>query len=151
MRRLINSLTILAASVATAPAFSSDVGVSIGINQPSVYGRIDIGRVPAPPMLIYQQPVVIMASPVAIQRQPIYMHVPPGHAKKWKSYSGRYQACGQPVYFVQDGWYRDVYVPVQYGERGDRYDKHERKEQQKQWKEERKHQHKHDKKDKHDH
>jgi hypothetical protein len=114
MKHLFTTLALVAAA---APAFAADVGVSIGINQPGVYGRIDIGRVPTPPVLVYEQPVVIVPGPVAVQRRPIYLHVPPGHARDWRRYCGRYQACGQPVYFVQDRWYRDSYAPRYYADR----------------------------------
>lgn len=95
---------------ALAPALAADVGVSISVGQPGFYGRIDIGNVP-PPVLVYPEPVIIQPAPVAVVRQPIYLHVPPGHAKDWRRYCGRYAACGQPVYFVQDRWYNEVYVP----------------------------------------
>lgn len=92
-----------------APAFAqTSVGVSVGINQPGVYGRIDIGNFPQPP-LVYPQPVVIMPSPVAGYQQPIYMYVPPGHQKNWAKHCYRYNACGQPVYFVQENWVRERY------------------------------------------
>ena len=100
---------------ALAPAHATDVGVSISIGQPGFYGRIDIGNVP-PPVLVYPQPVIIQPAPVAVVRQPIYLHVPPGHAKDWRRYCARYAACNQPVYFVQDRWYNEVYVP-QYQQR----------------------------------
>ena len=32
---------------------------------------------------------------------PLSLYVPPGHQKNWGKYCGRYNACGQPVYFVQ--------------------------------------------------
>ena len=112
MNKMVFGLVLAAAA---APALAADVGVSIGINQPGVYGRIDIGRVAASPVLVFQQPMVIVQNPVAVYRQPIYMHVPPGHARDWRRYCGRYQACGQPVYFVQDRWYRDAYEPVYRG------------------------------------
>jgi hypothetical protein len=95
-------------------ATAADVGVSVNIYEPGFYGRIDIGRVPGP-VLIYPQPVIIEQRPVSLMRQPIYLRVPPGHEKKWDKYCHRYNACGQPVYFVQDGWYRDVYAPRYYG------------------------------------
>jgi hypothetical protein len=53
-------------------------------------------------------------------RQPIYLRVPPGHEKHWAKYCKRYGACGQPVFFVQDNWYRDVYTPRMNEERGGR-------------------------------
>ena len=95
---------------------ATDVGVSINISEPGFYGRIDVGRVPGP-MVIYPQPIIIEQRPVAIVRQPIYLRVPPGHEKNWGKYCTRYGACGQPVYFVQDKWYRDVYAPRVYEER----------------------------------
>jgi hypothetical protein len=97
-------------AVAITPAFSADVGVSISVGQPGFYGRIDIGDFPRP-TLIYPQPVVIQPAPPGIVHQPIYLRVPPGHAKHWRKYCHRYNACGRPVYFVQDRWYNDVYVP----------------------------------------
>lgn len=149
MKRIFAGIAILAGA-ATAPAIAADIGVSIDISQPGVYGRIDIGRVVNPPVLVYQQPVIISPTPVAVHRQPIYLHVPPGHARSWKNYCGRYQACGQPVYFVQDGWYRDVYVPAYHEHRGGHWDskreKKYHKEQRKYEKEQRKHDKKHHKK-----
>lgn len=109
---------LLAAAVAATavPALATDVGVSITVGQPGFYGRIDIGNFP-PPQLIYPQPIVIQPVPVGVVRQPIYLRVPPGHAKNWRKHCGRYNACGQPVYFVHDTWYNEVYVP-RYRDRG---------------------------------
>ena len=43
-----------------------NIGVSIGINQPGVYGRIDIGNNDyGPPALVYPQPVIIAPPAVA--------------------------------------------------------------------------------------
>jgi hypothetical protein len=104
----------VAMAAATLPAWSTtNVGVSVEVGQPGFYGRIDIGKVAAPPpALVYQQPVVITQTPVAVRQQPVYMHVPPGHAKNWGKHCGKYNACGQPVYFVQDTWYEQQYVPA---------------------------------------
>ena len=95
------------------PASAADVGVSVTVGQPGFYGRIDIGVFPRP-VLVYPEPIIVR--PVGVAYEPIYLHVPPGHAKKWRSYCGQYNACGRPVYFVQDRWYNDVYVP-EYRER----------------------------------
>ena len=51
-------------------------------------------------------------------RQPVYMHVPPGHAKDWGKHCRKYNACGQPVYFVEDRWYTNTYVPAYAQEHG---------------------------------
>ena len=102
------ALAVLAA--VAVPAQAADVGVSVSVNQPGVYGRIDIGRVPSPPVLVYPQPVIIAQPAAVVQRQPIYLHVPPGHAKDWRKHCGKYNACGQPVYFVQESWYQQNYA-----------------------------------------
>jgi hypothetical protein len=106
-----STLALVAAAItafATAPALAADVGVSVSVGQPGFYGRIDIGNFPQP-QLIYPQVVVIQ--PVAVMPQPIYLHVPPGHAKNWGKHCHNYNACNQPVYFVTDAWYNNVYVP----------------------------------------
>lgn len=71
-----------------------------GALAPGVYGRIEIGNAPPPP-LIYAQPLIIQHAPVYVQQQPLYLHVPPGHAKKWAKHCSRYNACNRPVYFVK--------------------------------------------------
>jgi hypothetical protein len=100
--------TALAVAAISTPTLAADVGVSVTIGQPGFYGRIDIGDYPYPqPRVIYRQPRVVEH----VYREPIYMRVPPGHAKNWKKYCHRYDACGYPVYFVQDSWYEHDYVP----------------------------------------
>jgi len=101
-------------AVTAAPAFAADVGISLSINQPGLYGRIDIGGF-SQPQLMFASPVIILRSG-GVAREPIYLHVPPGHANKWSKHCHKYNACGQPVYFVQENWYNNEYVP-QYSER----------------------------------
>ena len=84
-----------------------DVGVSIGINQPGVYGRVDIGNVFAATASSMPSRWSIAPPRVVVQRQPIYLYVPPGHQRNWRAYCGRYSACNQPVYFVQERWVRE--------------------------------------------
>lgn len=131
--------SILAAAALVIPALSAqagvDVGVSIGISQPGVYGRVDIGRYPVPPQVVYTQPVYVEPPPrvVVAPPPPQYLWVPYGHRKNWSRNCYRYGACGAPVYFVQDGWYRrNVMVgqpyPVEPGwhEHGRRYQRSHR-------------------------
>jgi hypothetical protein len=106
MKRIF-AVVLAVAAIGSASAETS-VGVSIGIHQPGVYGRIDIGDVPRP-ALVYAQPVIIAAPPVMYERRPIYLYVPPVHQQDWRRYCGRYAACGQPVYFVRDQWVRERY------------------------------------------
>jgi hypothetical protein len=105
MQRFLLTLVLAVALPVCAAA-----GVSVSIGQSGFYGRIDIGTL-APPPVLYSQPIVIQPVPVGVAPQPIYLHVPPGHAKNWHKHCHRYHACGQPVYFVQERWYHDVYVP----------------------------------------
>lgn len=107
LRRFIPILGFVLGAGAAVPATATDVGVSINIAQPGLYGRIDIGAVP--PQLIYAQPVVIQPAYVAEPPPPVYLHVPPGHERHWSRHCREYNACGVPVYFVQDGWYRQNY------------------------------------------
>lgn len=119
-------LCAAAIAVASTQALAADVGVSVSVGQPGFYGTIDIGNFPRP-QVVYAEPVVIRPAPRAVVMEPVYLHVPPGHAKKWRKHCGSYNACGRPVYFVRDDWYNNTYVP-QYrerhggGGRGDRDD-----------------------------
>ena len=122
MKNILFTVALAALLPAFAPAQAADVGVSIGISQPGVYGRIDIGRFP--------QPQVVVSQPIYIERQvrgvsqpePVYMWVPPGHRKDWKKHCREYGACGVPVYFVRDDWYEQK---VRHGGRDqDRRDDH---------------------------
>jgi hypothetical protein len=102
-------------------AQAADVGVSVSVGQPGFYGRIDIGDAPQP-QLIYARPVVIQPAPAGVVYQPIYVHVPPGHEKKWSKHCSKYNACGRPVYFVRDKWYNDTYVPHYQAKHGKNHD-----------------------------
>ena len=104
MKKIL-ALALVASCAAAAHAQTS---VSIGINQPGVYGRITIGDIP-PPALVLPQPVIIERSTVVVQRAPIYLYVPPAHQQDWRRYCGRYSACNQPVYFVRDDYVRERY------------------------------------------
>ena len=121
----IAAVALVTLAWATSSVFAQTrVGVSIDINQPGVYGRVNIGNYP-PPVLVYPQPVIILPAPVVVQRQPIYLYVPPGHQKKWGKHCARYNACGQPVYFVQEQWVRDRYQQEHPQWRGERREGHE--------------------------
>jgi len=103
--KTILALVLAVAGVGSAAAQTS---VSIGINQPGVYGRVVIGDVPAP-ALWRPEPVIVAPPRVVVQQQPVYLYVPPAHQQNWRRYCGQYRACGQPVYFVRDDWVRERY------------------------------------------
>lgn len=133
MKKLIFAASLLAAA---STAMATDVGVSLSVGDPNFYGRIDIGNVPQP-RVIYQQPVIVERPVHYVEERPVYLRVPPGHAKKWSKHCGKYNACGQRVYFVQDSWYNNEYAPrVRGGDHGhgddrghgkhDKHDKHDK-------------------------
>jgi hypothetical protein len=101
----ILALVLAAGALGTAHAQTS---VSIGVNQPGVYGRINIGDVPRP-ALYRAEPVIIARPRVVVEQPPVYLYVPVAHQQNWRRYCGRYNACGQPVYFVRDDWVRERY------------------------------------------
>ena len=105
------SILTVALTLASNTVLAADVGVSISVGQPGFYGRVDIGEYPYPqPRVIYSEPIIVHRH-VVEEYEPIYLRVPPGHAKRWSQYCDRYDACDRPVYFVQERWYRDDYVP----------------------------------------
>lgn len=107
-------LTLAAGAVHAQAYINATVGGELA---PGVYGRINIGNAPPPPLL-YAEPIIIERPAVMVPRSPIYMYVPPGHAKNWSKHCGRYNACGQPVYFVQE--------PPRGGYKHDKHDKHDK-------------------------
>jgi hypothetical protein len=107
--------------LAGAAAQASDTYVNAtvgGVLAPGVYGRIDIGNAPPPPV-IYGQPMIIQRPVGVVSQRPLYMYVPPGHAKKWSKHCAKYNACGQPVYFVNADS-RGKYVYQNHDHRDDR-------------------------------
>jgi hypothetical protein len=112
----------IAMAAIALPAFAQ-VGVSVNVGEPGFYGQIDIGNAP-PPAVVYAQPRIV--EPYAVggpPPPPLYLHVPPGHIRHWRRHCHEYNACGRPVYFVQEDWYNRVYVP-HYREHHDHWEDH---------------------------
>jgi hypothetical protein len=102
----MKKIALLAIAGCTAiPVLAADVGVSIGINQPGVYGRVDIGNA-GPPPVVYTQPVLVSPPAYVVDQQPVYMYVPVEQQRHWRRYCSTYGACGRPVYFVREQWVR---------------------------------------------
>jgi hypothetical protein len=110
MRVLFASLFV-AANLLSPLAWAHQVGASVQISPPGVYGRIEVGGfpqiLPPPQVVVLPQPVIVTRPVYLVQRppQPIYAWVPPGHRKHWDKHCYRYRACGQPVYLVPDDGY----------------------------------------------
>ena len=107
MKKIVTGFTFgaLLLGISGAQAQYANVIVA-GQVKPGVYGRVEVGSGP-PPVLVYPQPVVIVQRPVPLQ--PVYLHVPPGHAKKWSKHCHKYNACNRPVYFVKSQEYEPGY------------------------------------------
>ncbi|HJV83187.1 hypothetical protein [Noviherbaspirillum sp.] len=109
MRSTFLTIATLALLQFAAVAHASDVNVGVSVAgqvSPGVYGRIDIGNAPPPPV-VYAQPIIIARPARPVRMAPIYLNVPPGHAKHWAKHCHKYNACGQPVYFVRSAEYEN--------------------------------------------
>lgn len=111
--KVLAATALICATV--TPAFAADFGVTVGVGDSGYYGRIEIGNYP-PPVVVNTQPVIIAQQGVIVE--PIYVRVPDEHRKHWAHHCGAYNACGRPVYFVQDHWYRNTYSPRYVREHG---------------------------------
>lgn len=113
------ALLIALLAPVSVPVARADVSLAVTVGQPGFYGTLVLGDHYPPPVLVYAEPIII--DHYHTPGRPLYLHVPPGHAKDWRKHCKHYNACGAPVYFVQDSWYNDVYVPsyqVQHGNPG---------------------------------
>jgi len=87
------------------PVINLSIGGEIS---PGIYGQVQFGNGPPPPVL-YEQPRIIVRQPPNVVLQPLYLHVPPGHAKNWAKHCREYGACNRPVYFVKSREYEPDY------------------------------------------
>jgi hypothetical protein len=116
-------LALAAMGALTASAREPDVRVILSSDvRTGVYGRVEFGNAPPPP-LVYAEPIVVVRPPPrVVAPAPIYLHVPPGHAKHWDKHCRKYNACDRPVYFVKS----EEYEPKRGKGRGKGREKHDR-------------------------
>lgn len=105
MKKMLIGAVLLAAAAVPAVA---QTHVSINIGDPGFFGMID-NRGYGAPRVYVRRPVIIER--VRYYQDPIYLRVPPRHRQNWGRYCHRYDACGVPVLFVRDDWYRNTYAP----------------------------------------
>ena len=127
--KFISAITFALLALASLPSRAATpiINLSVeGVITPGVYGQVQIGNLPPPPVF-YPQPMIIFRSPSAEALPPLYLHVPPGHAKKWAKHCHQYNACNRPVYFVKSAEYEAGYKPGDHGRkhqgRGDEGDR----------------------------
>lgn len=103
------ALAVLVLASLSAHAGPAIINLSVsGEISPGVYGQVQLGNAPPPPVL-YHQPMIIVRQPAMVMGAPLYLHVPPGHAKKWAKHCHKYNACNRPVYFVKSEEYEPGY------------------------------------------
>ncbi|RYZ94550.1 MAG: hypothetical protein EOP47_27645 [Sphingobacteriaceae bacterium] len=110
MRKLLLILSSLFI-VQSSTVLAGDLGINVivaGELRPGVYGQVEIGNAPRP-VVVYEQPRVVVVEKRYARAEPVYLHVPPGHAKNWKKHCHSYHACGRKVYFVRSAEYEPDY------------------------------------------
>lgn len=98
---------LFAACAATMPILTGSAFTPAGKHG---YGAIDI-RYFDPPQLISPRPVIANIAAAESLAKAVYLYVPQHHRASWAQSCQRYKACGYPVYFVTDKWYRRIYLP----------------------------------------
>lgn len=98
--QMLTAMALLLTAVNSQAAGGHTNSTAGGPLRPGVYGRIEIGKAPPPP-LIYSQPVVASRAVPPRGAKPVYLYVPPGQVRKWSKHCGKYKACDLPVLFVR--------------------------------------------------
>jgi hypothetical protein len=116
MKRTLIAAAGFALFAATGLANAASWSVVV---QPGVYGRVEIGGYVEAPRVYSTQPVMAVDNgdgdvveeyvdpAYATAQAPVYLWVPEYQRTHWARYCREYGAYGVPVYFVDDGWYRD--------------------------------------------
>ena len=105
--RIISIAAVLL--IGTGVGRAGDLNIRLMVSgevAPGVYGQVNVGNEPPPP-LVYAQPTLI--EPMSAPPPPVYLHVPPGHARNWRKHCHEYNACNRPVYFVKSAEYAPGY------------------------------------------
>ena len=102
------AVSACAAGFSDTCAASSPNIIMPGEVGPGVYGIVDIGDGPQPPLL-RAKPVTVVRTRRRKELDPVYLHVPPKHAMKWGRHCYKYHACHLPVYFVRSSEYDPGY------------------------------------------
>ncbi len=112
-------LIALAGSALVAACGLARAATWTALVQPGEYGRVAIGGYVEAPRVIAPRPLVgfvdryghaveeYVDPAFGTEQMPVYLWVPEAQRLHWAEYCGEYGACGVPVYFVEDRWYRD--------------------------------------------
>jgi len=115
MMNAFRNVAIAAIAIVTAAPLASAAdkdasAVITGAVTPGVYGRVDVANKPLP-ALVFEQAMFVERPDTAGRVEPLYLHVPPEHAKNWRKFCDKYQACDRPVFFVKSAEYEPGYKP----------------------------------------
>jgi len=109
---------VVATIAPVAEAADKDAIVTInGPVTPGIYGRVAMASTATAaattvkPPLVYSQAMLVDAPSATGAVEPVYLHVPPDHAKNWKKYCAKYDACNKPVFFIKSAEYEPGYQP----------------------------------------
>lgn len=109
--KAIQSTVFVSLLLGSLSAFADQPVIHLSVGgevAPGVYGEVQFGNAPPPPVVI-AQPTIIERQPPDVVVQPIYLHVPPGHQRDWARHCYEYYACNRPVYFVRSREYEPDY------------------------------------------
>ena len=109
MKRLALGLVGLGLAIVVAQAAPAADGL---LDQdPGIYGKLDLSRF-GKPQVLNVKPLLVSTAKGAGKAKPVFVHVRPGWELHWSAHCAAYDACNVPVYFVTEGWFVHVYLPV---------------------------------------
>ena len=118
MKNIVTGFALASLALGISNAYAQYASVVIsGEVRPGVYGRVEFGNAPPPPLL-YAEPVIIVRERRPVPYGPVYLHVPPGHAMHWDKHCSKYNACNRPVYFVKSAEHEPGYGKGKSGGKG---------------------------------
>lgn len=101
---------LLLLSLLALPLLSqAQVNFNFSVGDPGYYGQVYIDNGPQPEVM-NTIPIIAYPGPPNYAR-PIYLRVPLYYYQNWTQYCQIYNACYTPVYFIQDYWYQQSYIP----------------------------------------
>jgi hypothetical protein len=113
MEGIIMKRLLLTAIIAATPLLGvAQVNFNFSIGDPNYNGQIFIDNGQQPDVL-NETPITGYPGPYNPSIQPIYLNVPLYVYEDWSQYCRYYgpRMCYKPVYFVDNDWYQNFYIP----------------------------------------
>jgi hypothetical protein len=106
MKHIMIATLAVAGTAASAAGF--DESAYFGRIDPAQAPRIEVTRTRA----LQANAGAVVSLKAGAAASPVYLHVRPEEERRWAAYCAAYAACGVPVLFVKESWYREVYLPA---------------------------------------